>query len=165
MISQIQPELDRERCEFKDKVSLPWLVWLRWLEHCPSDHSVAGFDSQSWYIPRLWVRFMVGTCTRRQPVCVSLLHWCFSRLKQWKNVPTLGLKIRYLLNCGVFYISYIHGLYIFGRPVVEVSVPVDSEVNLKLQNIMMLLRKCCNHPYLIEYPIDPVTQEFKVNII
>lgn len=44
----------------------------------------------------------------------------------------------------------------------EVNIPVESEVDLKLQNIMMLLRKCCNHPYLIEYPIDPVTQEFKV---
>ncbi|NWS72386.1 HELLS helicase, partial [Crotophaga sulcirostris] len=49
------------------------------------------------------------------------------------------------------------------RPVVEVSIPVDSEVNLKLQNIMMLLRKCCNHPYLIEYPLDPATQQFKVD--
>ncbi|KFQ35817.1 Lymphoid-specific helicase, partial [Merops nubicus] len=48
------------------------------------------------------------------------------------------------------------------RPVVEVSIPMDSEVNLKLQNIMMLLRKCCNHPYLIEYPLDPATQQFKV---
>ncbi|XP_058154785.1 lymphoid-specific helicase isoform X2 [Dasypus novemcinctus] len=49
------------------------------------------------------------------------------------------------------------------RAIVEVNIPVESEVNLKLQNIMMLLRKCCNHPYLIEYPIDPVTQEFKVD--
>ncbi|XP_077635758.1 lymphoid-specific helicase isoform X2 [Crocuta crocuta] len=48
------------------------------------------------------------------------------------------------------------------RAVVETNIPLESEVNLKLQNIMMLLRKCCNHPYLIEYPIDPVTQEFKV---
>lgn len=49
------------------------------------------------------------------------------------------------------------------RNVVETNMPIDSEVNLKLQNIMMLLRKCCNHPYLIEYPIDPVTQEFKID--
>ncbi|NXJ05916.1 HELLS helicase, partial [Odontophorus gujanensis] len=49
------------------------------------------------------------------------------------------------------------------RPVIEVSMPMDSEVNLKLQNIMMLLRKCCNHPYLIEYPLDPATQQFKVD--
>nr|KAF6322336.1 helicase, lymphoid specific [Pipistrellus kuhlii] len=49
------------------------------------------------------------------------------------------------------------------RAVAEVNIPVESEVDLKLQNIMMLLRKCCNHPYLIEYPIDPVTQEFKVD--
>ncbi|XP_023785272.1 lymphoid-specific helicase isoform X2 [Cyanistes caeruleus] len=49
------------------------------------------------------------------------------------------------------------------RPVVDMSIPMDSEVNLKLQNIMMLLRKCCNHPYLIEYPLDPATQQFKVD--
>ncbi|EPY88762.1 helicase, lymphoid-specific isoform 3-like protein [Camelus ferus] len=49
------------------------------------------------------------------------------------------------------------------RAVVETNIPIESEVNLKLQNIMMLLRKCCNHPYLIEYPIDPVTQEFKMH--
>ncbi|NXL89278.1 HELLS helicase, partial [Alectura lathami] len=49
------------------------------------------------------------------------------------------------------------------RPVAEESMPMDSEVNLKLQNIMMLLRKCCNHPYLIEYPLDPATQQFKVD--
>ncbi|XP_026570284.1 lymphoid-specific helicase [Pseudonaja textilis] len=49
------------------------------------------------------------------------------------------------------------------RPVIAVEMPLDSEINLKLQNIMMLLRKCCNHPYLIEYPLDSVTQQFKVD--
>ncbi|XP_053306255.1 lymphoid-specific helicase [Spea bombifrons] len=49
------------------------------------------------------------------------------------------------------------------RPQVEVALPADAEVNLKMRNVMMLLRKCCNHPYLIEYPLDPVTQEFKVD--
>nr|XP_042706001.1 lymphoid-specific helicase isoform X3 [Chrysemys picta bellii] len=49
------------------------------------------------------------------------------------------------------------------RPVIEMTIPTDSEINLKLQNIMMLLRKCCNHPYLIEYPLDPATQQFKVD--
>ncbi|MEJ1276414.1 helicase lymphoid specific [Cricetulus griseus] len=49
------------------------------------------------------------------------------------------------------------------RTVVDVNIPIESEVNLKLRNIMMLLRKCCNHPYLIEYPIDPVTQDFKID--
>ncbi|KAH0521435.1 Lymphocyte-specific helicase [Microtus ochrogaster] len=49
------------------------------------------------------------------------------------------------------------------RSIVAVNIPIESEVNLKLQNIMMLLRKCCNHPYMIEYPIDPVTQEFKID--
>ncbi|KFO29915.1 lymphoid-specific helicase isoform X2 [Fukomys damarensis] len=49
------------------------------------------------------------------------------------------------------------------RPTVEANIPVESQIDLKLQNIMMLLRKCCNHAYLIEYPIDPVTQEFKID--
>ncbi|XP_062831977.1 lymphoid-specific helicase [Anolis carolinensis] len=49
------------------------------------------------------------------------------------------------------------------RPVIEMNMPLDSEVNIKLQNIMMLLRKCCNHPYLIEYPLEPGTQQFKVD--
>ncbi|XP_074644341.1 lymphocyte-specific helicase-like [Tubulanus polymorphus] len=29
-----------------------------------------------------------------------------------------------------------------------------SVVNIKMTNIMMLLRKCVNHPYLLEYPLD-----------
>lgn len=49
------------------------------------------------------------------------------------------------------------------RPVVDISLSWDSEINLKMKNIMMLLRKCCNHPYLIEYPLDPATQDFKVD--
>jgi len=27
----------------------------------------------------------------------------------------------------------------------------------------MVLRKCCNHPYLLEYPLDPSTGQFKVD--
>eukprot|EP00794_Sanderia_malayensis_P013930 gene13930-15382_t len=38
-----------------------------------------------------------------------------------------------------------------------------SVVSIKMQNILMQLRKCCNHPYLLEYPLDPVTQNFKVD--
>lgn len=67
---------------------------------------------------------------------------------------------KYLYNKGTLSVLI---RCIFSRPLVEVSVPMDSEVNLKLQNIMMLLRKCCNHPYLIEYPLDPATQQFKVH--
>ncbi|NP_001086442.1 helicase, lymphoid specific L homeolog [Xenopus laevis] len=49
------------------------------------------------------------------------------------------------------------------RPSTKVHLPSDSQVNLKMRNIMMLLRKCCNHPYLIEYPLDPLTQNFKID--
>uniref|UniRef100_A0A3Q4AZA8 Proliferation-associated SNF2-like protein n=1 Tax=Mola mola TaxID=94237 RepID=A0A3Q4AZA8_MOLML len=41
--------------------------------------------------------------------------------------------------------------------------PLDAQINLKLQNILMLLKRCCNHPYLVEYPLDPATQEFKID--
>lgn len=47
-------------------------------------------------------------------------------------------------------------------PVLDVQSPLDAQINLKLQNILMLLKRCCNHPYLVEYPLDPATQEFKV---
>lgn len=46
--------------------------------------------------------------------------------------------------------------------VLQVQSPLDSQINMKLQNILMLLKRCCNHPYLVEYPLDPATQEFKV---
>ncbi|XP_069578564.1 lymphoid-specific helicase isoform X3 [Brachyistius frenatus] len=48
-------------------------------------------------------------------------------------------------------------------PVLEVQSPLDAQINLKLQNILMLLKRCCNHPYLVEYPLDPATQEFKID--
>jgi len=32
--------------------------------------------------------------------------------------------------------------------------PVTALVNIQLHNSMALLRRCCNHPYLIEYPMD-----------
>ncbi|KAL6487251.1 hypothetical protein MHYP_G00038770 [Metynnis hypsauchen] len=48
-------------------------------------------------------------------------------------------------------------------PVVDVQMPLDAQVNLKLQNILMLLKRCCNHAYLIEYPLIPGTEEFKID--
>lgn len=49
--------------------------------------------------------------------------------------------------------------------VLQVQSSLDSQVNMKLQNILMLLKRCCNHPYLVEYPLDPATQEFKVTCL
>ncbi|KAI4874280.1 hypothetical protein NFI96_028454 [Prochilodus magdalenae] len=48
-------------------------------------------------------------------------------------------------------------------PVVDVQMPLDAQVNLKLQNVLMLLKRCCNHAYLIEYPLIPGTEEFKID--
>ncbi|XP_041482494.1 lymphoid-specific helicase-like isoform X1 [Lytechinus variegatus] len=39
----------------------------------------------------------------------------------------------------------------------------SSVVNIKLQNVMMQLRKCCNHPYLLEYPLIEATGEYRVD--
>ena len=36
-------------------------------------------------------------------------------------------------------------------------------MNVKLQNVMMLLRKCCNHPHLVEYPYNPETEELIID--
>ncbi|XP_030628261.1 lymphoid-specific helicase [Chanos chanos] len=48
-------------------------------------------------------------------------------------------------------------------PVVNVQMTPNSEVNVKLQNVLMLLKRCCNHPYLIEYPLDPATGDYKID--
>ncbi|KAL0964383.1 hypothetical protein UPYG_G00323070 [Umbra pygmaea] len=48
-------------------------------------------------------------------------------------------------------------------PVLDVQLPLDTQVNLKMRNILMLLKKSCNHPYLIEYPLEPASQEFKID--
>lgn len=36
----------------------------------------------------------------------------------------------------------------------ESKQPATALVNVQLRNSMALLRRCCNHPYLIEHPMD-----------
>lgn len=36
----------------------------------------------------------------------------------------------------------------------EKKQPATALVNVQLRNSMALLRRCCNHPYLIEYPMN-----------
>ncbi|KAM9804089.1 lymphoid-specific helicase [Neosynchiropus ocellatus] len=48
-------------------------------------------------------------------------------------------------------------------PVRDSEVLPLSQINLKQQNIVMLLKRCCNHPYLVEYPLDPTTLDFKID--
>lgn len=38
----------------------------------------------------------------------------------------------------------------------------DAIINVTLNNVMMQLRKCCNHPYLISYPLVPTTNQLQV---
>ncbi len=34
---------------------------------------------------------------------------------------------------------------------------------MKLQNVVMQLRKICNHPYLFDWPIDPGTDQYLIS--
>ena len=43
-----------------------------------------------------------------------------------------------------------------------ISAP-SSVVNVRMTNILMLLRKCCNHPYLLECPLEEGTLLRRVN--
>uniref|UniRef100_H2YEN5 SNF2 N-terminal domain-containing protein n=1 Tax=Ciona savignyi TaxID=51511 RepID=H2YEN5_CIOSA len=36
-------------------------------------------------------------------------------------------------------------------------------MNVTLNNMIMQLRKCCNHPYLIQYPLMPGSDIFRVD--
>jgi len=40
--------------------------------------------------------------------------------------------------------------------------PAGSVVHITLRNVLAMLRRCCNHPYLIEYPLLPDGQ-FRVD--
>ena len=61
-------------------------------------------------------------------------------------------------------LSFIFRPFLRSAPIVDLKLknPLDVQINLKLQNILMLLKRCCNHPYLLEYPLDPASGEFKV---
>nr|CAB3252475.1 lymphocyte-specific helicase-like [Phallusia mammillata] len=39
----------------------------------------------------------------------------------------------------------------------------DAVVNISLNNVVMQLRKCCNHPYLIQYPLIPGTDIYRID--
>ncbi|XP_025081604.1 lymphocyte-specific helicase-like isoform X1 [Pomacea canaliculata] len=38
-----------------------------------------------------------------------------------------------------------------------------SQLSIKLRNVMMQLRKCCSHPFLLEHPLDPKTGELSLD--
>ena len=42
------------------------------------------------------------------------------------------------------------------------STTRKSATNIKLTNVWMMLRKCCNHPYLLEFPMTP-EGEFRID--
>nr|KAI8763669.1 lymphocyte-specific helicase isoform X2 [Biomphalaria glabrata] len=45
----------------------------------------------------------------------------------------------------------------------QVKKVPKSQVNVKMCSVMMQLRKCCNHPYLLEHPIDATTGNLVLN--
>ena len=92
------------------------------------------------------------------------------------------MALRVTRFCSWCYHAFTHGIspyppspsiYTHTKPYIDCSIlsrgpettnpPQDSIVSLPLRNILMLLRKCCNHPYLLEYPLDPATQQFKID--
>ena len=42
----------------------------------------------------------------------------------------------------------------FSKKVEGKQQPASAVVNVQLRNSVALLRRCCNHPYLIEHPMD-----------
>lgn len=69
------------------------------------------------------------------------------------------VNFAHYMHCCIMY--DIHMLYInhthIHRPVAKASA-----TNIKLTNVWMMLRKCCNHPYLLEFPMTPDGQ-FRVD--
>ena len=45
------------------------------------------------------------------------------------------------------------GLNQRGHSASNKAVQAVAEINVSMQNVLMQLRKCCNHPYLLKYPL------------
>lgn len=59
--------------------------------------------------------------------------------------------------------TWIEAMIEYNKPVEKLEKVKVSEVTVRLQNIMMQLRKVCNHPYLLEYPLDVKTGQYKID--
>jgi ATP-dependent DNA helicase len=44
-----------------------------------------------------------------------------------------------------------------------VFTPKTVERNVKVNSILTQLRKACMHPYLLEYPLDPETEDYRID--
>ncbi|KAG0146424.1 hypothetical protein CROQUDRAFT_44473 [Cronartium quercuum f. sp. fusiforme G11] len=51
---------------------------------------------------------------------------------------------------------------LMSKPEAQNRAAVKSVNQMKLQNVVMQLRKVCNHPWLFDWPIDPQTGEYSV---
>lgn len=46
---------------------------------------------------------------------------------------------------------------------IKPKVKPENAVPMHLQNVLMQLRKACNHPYLFDHPVDPDTDEYLID--
>ena len=58
--------------------------------------------------------------------------------------------------CGVHFQTAVWCVFRQLKPAPEQKL---SQLTIKLRNVMMQLRKCCSHPFLLEHPLDPKTGE------
>jgi ATP-dependent DNA helicase len=79
--------------------------------------------------------------------------------EQKSTVDQLGreyqLKSTCKLHIGLLIFTLL-AIYVFHHTVKQVN-------NMKLQNTVMQLRKVCSHPFLFDWPLDPVTHQPALN--
>jgi len=51
------------------------------------------------------------------------------------------------------------------KDLINKSLMDSNGKEMRMQNVLMQLRKCCNHPYLFEWPVDPTTGQDAVDEI
>lgn len=114
--------------------------------------------TQRWQNPVLWSKTgsSWGSCQPTPTCFLSEAGW--SRLTELCKTSTPPTDVNKNKHADI--VSFL--FHSSAAPVLDVQRPHDAQINLKLQNILILLKRCCNHPYLVEYPLDPATQDFKV---
>ena len=83
---------------------MPWPVWLSWSSSC--EQKGHQFSSQWGHMPSVRVQSSVQGACERQPIHVSLSHWCFSPSLSPSLV--LSLKINKILKNKIKYPACIH---------------------------------------------------------
>ena len=109
----------------------------------------------------VWVCMCVCVC-----VCVCV-HVCVCVKKQ-KSIFSYSLHMTtcmymYMHGHILFYLSLSLSLSLSPPPPPSFPrLPVLSVKDIKMTSVFTMLRKCCNHPYLLEFPLTP-EGDFLVN--